>query len=152
MGRVCLGGTFDILHIGHELLLTTASDNGDEILLGLTTDTRAKKGRDSSILNSYKIRKKNLEIFLEELGFIDKFTIVPLSDDWGPSVVDEDFDAIIVSEETKSTAEKINNIRSKEGKKDLLIVTVPMIKARDGKLISSSRIRNSEIDSKGKLT
>jgi len=75
-----------------------------------------------------------------------------LSDDWGPSVVDEDFDAIIVSEETKSTAEKINNIRSKGGKKELLIVTVPMIKARDGKLISSSRIRNSEIDSKGNLT
>ena len=72
-----MGGTFDILHIGHELLLTTASDNGDEILLGLTTDSRAKKGRDSSILNSYKIRKKNLETILEELGFIDKFTIVP---------------------------------------------------------------------------
>ena len=147
-----MGGTFDILHIGHEVLLTTASDYGDEILLGLTTDSRAKKGRDSNIHNSYKIRKKNLEIYLEELGFVDKFTIVPLSDDWGPSVVDEDFDAIIVSEETRNTAEKINKIRSKDGKKELLIVTVPMIKARDGKLISSSRIRNSEIDSKGNLT
>ena len=147
-----MGGTFDILHIGHELLLTTASDNGDEILLGLTTDSRAKKGRDSSILNSYKIRKKNLETFLEELGFIDKFTIVPLSDDWGPSVVDEDFEAIVVSGETKSTADIINKIRSKEGRNELQIVVVPMIKAFDGKYISSSRIRKKEIDSEGNLT
>ena len=41
---------------------------------------------------------------------------------------------------------------SKEGKNELQIVIVPMIKAFDGKYISSSRIRKKEIDSKGNLT
>ena len=83
---------------------------------------------------------------------LDRFQIVPLENDWGPSVVDEDFEAIIVSDETKSTAQKINKIRSAEGKSELEIVIVPMIKAQDGHRISSSRIRNKEIDSEGKLT
>ena len=147
-----MGGTFDILHIGHEALLTQASNIGDKILVGLTTNERAKKGRNADFLNPYEIRKRNLESLLESLGFLEKFEIVPLNDDWGPSVVDEDFEAIVVSEETKSTADMINKVRSKEGKNELQIVTVPMIKAFDGKYISSSRIRKEEIDSKGNLT
>ena len=31
-----MGGTFDILHIGHKNLLTRASLESDEILIGLT--------------------------------------------------------------------------------------------------------------------
>ena len=147
-----MGGTFDILHIGHEALLTPASNIGDKILVGLTTDERAKKDRNSDFLNSYEIRKRNLESLLDSLGFLDKFEIVPLNDDWGPSVIDEDFEAIVVSGETKSTADIINKIRSKEGRNELLIVVVPMIKAFDGKYISSSRIRKKEIDSEGNLT
>ena len=147
-----MGGTFDILHIGHEALLTQASNIGDKILVGLTTDERAKKDRNSDFLNSYEIRKRNLESFLDSLGFLDKFEIVPLNDDWGPSVIDEDFEAIVVSGETKSTADMINKIRSKEGRNELQIVVVPMIKAFDGKYISSSRIRKKEIDSEGNLT
>ena len=152
MRRVCMGGTFDILHIGHEALLTQASNIGDKILVGLTTDERAKKDRNSDFLNSYEIRKRNLESLLDSLGFLDKFEIVPLNDDWGPSVIDEDFEAIVVSGETKSTADIINKIRSKEGRNELQIVVVPMIKAFDGKYISSSRIRKKEIDSEGNLT
>ena len=147
-----MGGTFDILHIGHEALLIQASSIGDKILIGLTTNERAKKGRNADLLNPYEIRKRNLESLLESLGFLEKFEIVPLNDDWGPSVVDEDFEAIVVSEETKSTADMINKVRSKEGKNELKIVIVPMIKAFDGKYISSSRIRKKEIDSKGNLT
>jgi len=147
-----MGGTFDILHIGHEALLTKASDIGDKILVGLTTDERAKKGRNVDYLNSYEIRKRNLESLLESLGFLDKFEIVPLNDDWGPSVIDEDFEAIVVSEETKNTADTINEIRSKEGKNELHIVVVPMIQSADGQFISSSRIRDKEIDSEGNLT
>jgi pantetheine-phosphate adenylyltransferase len=79
------------------------------------------------------------------------FQIVPLNDDWGPSVIEEAFTAIIVSEETKKTAEKINTIRNKNGKNKLEIIIVPFVKAYDGQKISSSRIRNNEIDSNGML-
>ena len=147
-----MGGTFDILHVGHRALVTRAAKEGKRVLIGLTTDERASKGRNVDNLNSYVIRKQNLEDLLLDLGFFEKFEIVPLNNDWGPSVIDEDFRAIIVSEETKATAETINKIRSKGGKSELRVIVVPMIKSVDGRYISSSRIRNKEIDTKGNLT
>ena len=147
-----MGGTFDILHAGHKALLERALEVGDIVLIGLTTDARASKIRNKTQINTYNIRLANLQDLLKSMKSLDRFQIVPLENDWGPSVVDEDFEAIIVSDETKSTAQKINKIRSAEGKSELEIVIVPMIKAQDGHRISSSRIRNKEIDSEGKLT
>ena len=147
-----MGGTFDILHAGHKALLQRALEVGDIVLIGLTTDARASKSRNKTQINTYNIRLANLQDLLKSMKSLDRFQIVPLENDWGPSFVDEDFEAIIVSDETKSTAQKINKIRSAEGKSELEIVIVPMIKAQDGHRISSSRIRNKEIDSEGKLT
>ena len=147
-----MGGTFDILHAGHKALLQRALEVGDIVLIGLTTDTRASKSRNKTQINTYNIRLANLQDLLKSMKSLDRFQIVPLENDWGPSVLDEDFEAIIVSDETKSTAQKINKIRSAEDKSELEIVIVPMIKAQDGNRISSSRIRNKEIDSEGKLT
>ena len=152
MIRACMGGTFDILHMGHKSLLERASSAATQVVVGLTTDERAKKNRKTATLNSYEIRKRNLRNFLQEMGVLDKFTIVPLSDDWGPSVLEDDFDVIVVSQETKINADKINLIRMEDGKKELDIIVVPMMYADDGSIISSSRIRNSEIDSSGNLT
>ena len=147
-----MGGTFDILHAGHKALLQRALEVGDIVLIGLTTDARASKSRNKTQINTYNIRLANLQDLLKSMKSLDRFQIVPLENDWGPSVVDEDFEAIIVSDETKSTAQKINKIRSAESKSELEIVIVPMIRAQDGHRISSSRIRNKEIDSEGKLT
>ena len=146
-----MGGTFDILHKGHRALLTKASEIGNIVLIGLTTDIRARKGRTEVEINSYETRKENLEILLDSMNLPSNFQIVPLDDDWGPSVIEESFTAIIVSEETKKTAEKINKIRNKDGKDKLEIIMVPFVKAYDGQRISSSRIRNNEIDSNGML-
>jgi|TARA_B100001146_G_scaffold107471_1_gene94997 pantetheine-phosphate adenylyltransferase len=147
-----MGGTFDIIHSGHKALLQRALEVGDIVLIGLTTDARASKNRNKTQINPYNIRLVNLQNLLKSMKSLDKFQIVPLENDWGPSVIDEDFEAIIVSDETKSTAQKINKIRLADGKTELEIVVVPMIRAQDGNRISSSRIRNKEVNSEGKIT
>jgi pantetheine-phosphate adenylyltransferase len=147
-----MGGTFDILHSGHKALLQRALEVGDIVLVGLTTDARASRNRKKAQVNPYHVRLANLQNLLKSMKSLEKFQIVPLDNDWGPSVIDEDFEAIIVSDETKFTAQKINKIRSADGKSELEIVIVPMIRAQDGDRISSSRIRNKEINSEGKLT
>ena len=52
-GKVCLGGTFDRIHIGHEKLLKMAFEVGEEVIIGLTSDTKAKRGRVNEKLSSF---------------------------------------------------------------------------------------------------
>ena len=146
--KVCLGGTFDRIHIGHEKLLKIAFEVGEEVIIGLTSDTKAKKGRGNEKLSSFKNRYSNLEFFLSN-KFGNNFSIVKLNDDWGPGALDEDLDAIIVSEETEKVASELNKKRALKGLNPLDIVTVSLILDKKGEKISSTRIRNSEIDREG---
>lgn len=143
-----MGGTFDRIHIGHERLLKIAFEVGEEVIIGLTSDTKAKRGRVNEKLSSFKNRYTNLENFLSK-QFDINFSIVELNDDWGPGALDEDLDAIIVSEETEKVASELNKKRALKGLNPLDIVTVSLILDKKGEKISSTRIRNSEIDREG---
>ena len=143
-----MGGTFDRIHIGHEKLLKIAFEVGEEVIIGLTSDTKAKRGRGNEKLSSFKNRYTNLETFLTK-KFDNNFSIVKLNDDWGPGALDEDLDAIIVSEETEKVASELNKKRALKGLNPLDIVTVSLILDKKGEKISSTRIRNSEIDRDG---
>ena len=149
MVKVCLGGTFDIIHRGHEVLLNKALDVGDSIIIGLTTDARAKKGRENEDINSYSQREISLYNWLKSKNAEKRVSIVPLDDDWGPGALEEDINLIVVSEETKLVAKKLNTHRIEAGMPQLEVIVVPMLDARDGSRISSSRIRRKEIDSAG---
>ena len=149
MVKVCLGGTCDTIHRGHEVLLNKALDAGDFIIIGLTTDIRAKKGRENENINSYSHREDSLYTWFKSKNTEKLVSIVPLDDDWGPGALEEDINSIVVSEETKSIAKKLNIHRIKRGLPELKVLVVPMIDARDGSRISSSRIRRKEINTDG---
>ena len=139
--KVCLGGTFSILHEGHEALLRKAFEVGDSVTIGITTCSMAEKMGKS--VAGYDERRSNLEKFL-----IEKFgrtaDIVPLNDKYG-AAAEGDFDAIVVSPETVKGAEEINGERRRKGMKELKVIRVPFVLADDGIPVSSSRIRAGEI-------
>ena len=59
--------------------------------------------------------------------------------------------ALVVSEETSNKGLLLNELRAERNLPPVKIVVVPMVLAEDGKAISTSRIKNSEIDSNGNL-
>ncbi len=146
--KVCLGGTFDRIHLGHKSLLDMAFNLSNNVIIGLTTDKRANKNRNEEYLNTYQERYSSLDHYILE-SFKGKYSIVELDDDWGPGIFDKDLEAIIVSEETEKVAFTLNKNRKLRGLEELKIVTIPLILAKDNKKISSTRIRNSEIDVNG---
>ena len=79
------------------------------------------------------------------------FEIKELNDAFGPTSTDKNLQALVVSEETEPKGHEINRIRSRRGFDPLVIVTVTMIKAKDGQPLSSSRIRDGEIDRYGRV-
>ena len=147
-----MGGTFDVFHRGHEVLIQAALKISNQVLIGLTTDERASKGRAESQIKSYSKRKHRLEDWLKSQGVEQRVEIVPLNDDWGPAALGKEFEGIIVSQETEDMALALNQVREEKGVDKLKILVVPMVKAYDGHRISSSRIRNGEINSKGLRT
>lgn len=148
--RVCIGGTFDTLHKGHKLLIDkafqTAGKQGS-VFIGVTTEDMSKIKGD---VKPFEKRKKNIEQYLINKGYTDRTIIKEIFDKYGPSI-EGDFDSIVVSPETKSTAEEINNRRRQNGKKPLEIVQIPFVLANDDIPISSSRIRKKEIDENGSI-
>ena len=148
--RVCLGGTFDPLHAGHKQLLTTALQLAGlcgSVLIGVTTGgfppgkyTRA----------SYETRVEALQRFLQRQHPSAAVSIVPIMDPFGPAV-DAELDAIVVSPETRPTAERLNTQREQKRKPRLRIVEVPFVLAADGRPISSTRIRQGEITPDGAI-
>ena len=146
--KVCLGGTFDQIHLGHKSLLEMAFRLSNEVIIGLTTDKRANKNRSKEHLHTYQDRYSSLEGYLLK-NFKGKYSIVELDDDWGPGIFDKDLEAIIVSDETEKVAFKLNKNRKLRDLEELKIVTIPLILAKDNKKISSTRIRNNEIDING---
>jgi pantetheine-phosphate adenylyltransferase len=148
--KVCLGGTFYPFHKGHKTLLRkafqVAGPNGS-VLIGITSAAMAKK---KGWRLSYKKRRQSIEQFLSEENFLTHARIQPLSDKYGPTL-EEDFDDIVVSPETKPIAEEINRKRRQLQKKPLQIIVVPFVLSEDKQPISSSRIRRKEIDEDGSL-
>jgi pantetheine-phosphate adenylyltransferase len=147
MKKVALGGTFEVLHKGHEILFKKAFSLG-EVIIGLTSDQFAEKTKKRKV-EEFSERKKNLEKFILE-KFRKRPKIIKIDDIFGPTLR-EDFDFLVVSSKTIKGALKINKERKKLGKKPIKIIKVKTILAEDGKPISSKRIKNGEIDRNGKL-
>ncbi len=150
--KVAVGGTFDELHRGHRVLLLKAFEIGERVLIGLCSDEFVKKLGKPHITASYAERLTELDAFLENLGVAKRAEVIPLNNSFGPTVTDQCIEAVVVSDETKPTASQINEQRSRRGVSPLAIVTISMVPSEDCAPISTTRIRNGEIDREGRLT
>ena len=143
MRKVCVGGTFDILHAGHHQLLKTALDSGDHLTIGLTTDAYANRKRGRKV-NSFEIRKENLEAWLQQNTSLDKVNIVPLSKEWAPPALTSSFHSIVVTPDSKSTAMRLNQHRKAIGMSELKIIVIPLVSDSEGIVLSSTKLASSD--------
>lgn len=141
MKIAAVGGTFDYLHNGHKELIMRAFAEADRVIVGLTSDEMLEKEA-----GDFDTRKKHLQEYLEDRNY----EIVKLTDTLGPAAWARIISVIVVSEETLTGADRINDERKMRGIDPLEIILVPTVMAGDGKPISSSRIRRGEIDQEGK--
>ena len=119
-----LGGTFSKLHKGHKLMLKYAFNTGNRVVVGLTSDEYLKHNKTYRGF-SYSIRKRSLERYMSKLG--NDFEVLPLETRSGNTETSPDYAVIVVSKETRGSAESINRKRLSNGLKPLEIITVPVI-------------------------
>jgi pantetheine-phosphate adenylyltransferase len=147
---VAMGGTFDLLHLGHLDLLRKSFEIGSYVIIGLTSDDFAKFVLKKNLRNTFETRLLNLQSLIQEEIRSTSFEITKLEEEFGPLMFSESTDCLVVSSETSIKGERINKIRSEKGLLPIDIVIVKMRLADDGIPISSTRIRAKEIDPEGR--
>jgi pantetheine-phosphate adenylyltransferase len=149
--KVAVGGTFDELHRGHKTLLTQAFEIGERVVIGLSSDELVSKLFKPHVTATYADREQGLKAWLRDLGLADRAEIIPLFDAFGSTIKDLEIQALVVSEETKPIAEKINLRREVAGLPSLTIISIGMVPSQNCSPISTTRIRRGEMDREGRL-
>ena len=139
--KAIMGGTFDRLHSGHQYFLSMAEYYTKEVLVGITSDKIIKRKENYKKIQSFEIRRKNVENYLKKIKLKNK--IVKIENIYGPSTEEKTADAILLTEETLKNGIKINKIREKNQLTELNYIILPYITDKKGKKISSSDIRKS---------
>jgi pantetheine-phosphate adenylyltransferase len=161
-----LGGTFTPIHNGHRALLhhafQTASHDGPReghVIVSITSTELAKRTRSNpehvDQLGPFEERRANLDTELARMSdaYTASYEIIELQNTHGPAATRADIDALVVSPEAKAQqrAYELNGQRVESNLDPLEIQTAPFVVAEDGTRISSTRIRNGEIDIHGRV-
>jgi len=148
--HLILGGTFDHFHAGHRRFIEKGAEIARQMTIGIVSQKMLSKKILFQATEGYKQRKTSVREFLSKKGWLEKTTIVPLTDIYGIGKSARNIDAVLATKVTYPNALKINDLRRKLGMNRLAIEGVDFVMADDGKPITSERIRMGEIDRQGK--
>ncbi|KAH7388479.1 hypothetical protein KP509_16G077600 [Ceratopteris richardii] len=138
---VVLGGTFDHLHDGHKSLLKAAAAFAtDRMVIGITVGVMLEKKEYPDLIEPFETRKAAVEHYIQSIKPDLKVEVHAITDPFGPSIVDEDLQAIVVSKETMAGALAVNRRREEKGLSLLEVEVINLVEG-DGEKLSSTLIR-----------
>ena len=148
--EVCLGGTFSPIHKGHLMLFERAFTVGKVVRVGLTSDEFATRGRKRAV-PPYVVRERDLRKVLDGISatYDVPYSIAMITDRVGFADGAE-IEAIVVSRETERNLGPIDHARTLKGLPLLRRFVVDMVLDGEGKVLSSTRVQNGEVDAEGR--
>lgn len=140
---VACGGTFDHLHSGHKLLLSTAVLFAtDRLRVGVTGDALLQKKKFSSHLQPYGTRRAHVEQFLRKIRHDVELEVEMISDVSGGTDRIAAVEALVVSPETEKSLGLINDLRQRNGgMPPMKPILIPYVHTAEGRIISSTQLR-----------
>ena len=148
--RLGLGGTFDRLHTGHELILDLASFYSQHIQIGLISAEylQARPKIFGNYIQSFYDRTTALKNYLNSRNRACSIVKIDTIGKDRQIASESDLTALLVSQETFLGALAINNKRKMQKKPPLVIILSPIVISNNGTKLSSSKIREELFENK----
>jgi len=135
---VALGGTFDHLHAGHKILLSMAVwISSKKVIVGVTDESLLVNKANKHVLESLTHRIDRVRSFLTSFNPNLEYDITSIQDVYGPTAVDPDIQALVISKETLSGGAAIHRKRKELGFPTLETFVIEVISAKDVALDSN---------------
>ncbi|CDZ97084.1 Predicted nucleotidyltransferase [Phaffia rhodozyma] len=113
---VALGGSFDHLHAGHKILLTMAAlITSRKLIVGVSDDPLLTKKAYANQLEPLSLRLALVHRFLRRVNPKLDYDVVPIGDVYGPTAVDADIQALVLSWETVAGGKAVDDKRAERG-------------------------------------
>ena len=174
--HVFVAGTFDRFHNGHKVLLRAAFEMGEKVTIGITSDKfvneykkklsaippssfgmhRTTDGHSSNLQSANTIalctkRRLEVEEWLKTQGYEGRASFVYIHTPYEPATTVSGVDALVVTKQNRKTGEEINEKRKVKFLLPFHLIEVDLVPAEDNAPISSTRIRQGSIATKGNL-
>lgn len=146
---VGLGGTFDHFHAGHEHFLEFAARQGENLIIGVTSNHLTKRKPYASTIEPFRVRAKNVKNWCERHKI--NHEIFMLDDIYGPTLEDSRIKALAVTQETTKGADKINEAREVSRMRPLPVYVCTLLQDELGFPLHAQQIRAGVVNRKGKV-